>query len=108
MTAPDNYDTPLSGLRKHVEDLAVSVALWEARREPDAHARRCASNAVDAVDAMLASLHQIRAQLASEIRASDDASAARADELLRRRDRLVPMKKHHRRRGSQYRPMSGH
>jgi hypothetical protein len=34
---------------------------------------------MDAVDAMLRDLHGIRARLVGEIRASDDASAARAD-----------------------------
>ena len=40
------YDNPLSALREHVDDLAVWLAIWEARREPDAHARRCASDPV--------------------------------------------------------------
>ncbi|MDQ2876849.1 MAG: hypothetical protein M3Y33_19410 [Actinomycetota bacterium] len=35
-----------------------------------------------AIDAMLAELHQVRAQLVTEIRASDDATDARADALL--------------------------
>jgi hypothetical protein len=59
----------------------VWLAGWEARREPDAHARRCAS---DAIDAALRGLHAMRARLAGEIRQSDDASAARADVLLAR------------------------
>lgn len=80
----DPYDNPLSALRSHVENMAAWLAIWEARREPDAHARRCATEAVDAIDDALSELHQIRARLISEIRVSDDASAARADELLRR------------------------
>jgi hypothetical protein len=85
MSSPqDAYDAPLSALREHVDDLGVWLAIWEARREPDAHARRCANEAADAIDAMLWDLHQIRARLVGEIRASDDASMARADELLRR------------------------
>lgn len=79
------YDAPLSELRSRVESLAVDLAVWEARNKPDAHARRCAGDAVDAIDAAVRSLHTIRAGLVSEIRASDDDSAARADELLRRR-----------------------
>lgn len=51
---------------------------------PDAHARRCASDAVDAIDGALRSLHNIRQQLITEIRQADDATAERADELLRR------------------------
>jgi hypothetical protein len=42
-----------------------------------------AGDAVTAIDAALSDLHEVRARLASEIRASDDASAARADALLR-------------------------
>ena len=77
------YDAPLSALREHVEDLAVALAIWEARTEPDAHARRCAGDAVDAIDAALRDLYKVRQHLISEIRQADDATAARADELLR-------------------------
>jgi hypothetical protein len=45
---------------------------------------------VDAIDAMLRELHGLGARLVSEIRASDDASAARAHELLRHRDMPPP------------------
>ena len=62
MTGPrDAYDSPLSALRSHIEDLAIWITIWEARKEPDAHARRCGSDAVDAIDAMLRDLHLIRA-----------------------------------------------
>jgi hypothetical protein len=37
----------------------------------------------DAIDATLSALHAIRARLTGEIRASDDARAARADALMR-------------------------
>ena len=80
----DPYDGPLSALRNHVDDLGAWLAIWEGRREPDAHARRCASDAVDAIDAMLRALHEVRQRLTGEIRAADDASAARADALLER------------------------
>ncbi len=82
----DPYDGPLSALRGHVDDLGAWLAIWSARddSQPDAHARRCASGAVDAVDAALRELHEVRQRLTGEIRASDDASAARADELLER------------------------
>ena len=76
------YDAPLSTIRDAVENTAAWLAIWEARNEPDAHARRCASDAVDAVDAMLAELHRLRTRLISDIRASDDAAAVRADKLL--------------------------
>lgn len=73
------YDAPLSDLREHAENLGAWLAIWEARKEPDALARRCAS---DAVDAML-----------RDIRQADDATAARADELLRRRAVRTPTAK---------------
>jgi hypothetical protein len=37
---------------------------------------------MDAIDAMLRELHQVRAQLTGEIRADDDATDARIDALL--------------------------
>ena len=84
----DAYDGPLSALRNNVEDLAVALAIWEARQEdaPDPHARRCASDAVGAIDGALAQLHKIRQQLIGEIRVSDDQAAARVDALLAGRD----------------------
>jgi hypothetical protein len=77
------YDDALSALRGHADDLGAWLAIWERRREPDAHARRCANDAMDAIDAALRELHGIRARLIGEIRASDDASAVRVDALLR-------------------------
>jgi hypothetical protein len=71
MTEP--YDAALSALRNHNDDLGVWLAIWEARSGPDAHARRCASDAVDAIDAALRELHQILQRLVGEIRKSDDA-----------------------------------
>ncbi len=84
-TRQDAYGDALSAIRNHVEDLGAWLAIWENRKEPDAHARRCASDAVKAIDGMLKDLHLVRARLIGEIRASDDASAARVDELLRGR-----------------------
>ena len=83
MTA-DAYDAPLSAVREHVEDLAHWLAIWTHRTEPDAFARRCANDTVHAIDAMLRELYAIRERLVAEKRESDDASAARADALLRR------------------------
>jgi len=80
------YDAPLSAIRDHVDDLGVWLGIWEARNEPDAHARRCAGDAVDAIDAMLRDLHSVRQELVSEIRQADDATAARADALLHRKE----------------------
>jgi hypothetical protein len=77
------YDEPLSALREHVENLATWLAVWEHRQEPDAFARRCAADAVDAIDGALRDLYLIRGRLTAEIRQADDATAARADALLR-------------------------
>jgi len=75
----------LAPIRHHVRDLGAWLAIWSARSEPDAHARRGANHAIDAIDALLRDLHDLRARLVAEIRAADDASAARADALLHRR-----------------------
>ena len=78
----DPWDAALSAVRSSADDLGAWLAIWSARREPDAHARRCASDAVDAIDAALIELHGIRAQLVGEIRRADDQAAARVDALL--------------------------
>lgn len=80
-TRQDAYDDVLSAIRNHVENLGAWLGIWENRSEPDAHARRCANDAVDAIDAMLRDLYLVRGRLTSEIRRADDASAARADAL---------------------------
>jgi hypothetical protein len=66
--------------------LGVALAQWEIRDDgqPQPEIRRAASTAVDAIDAMLRDLQLMRSRLVSEIRVSDDAAAARADELLGR------------------------
>ena len=88
MTAsrPDAYDDAPSALRGRVDDVGAWLAIWSARDDsrPQPHARRCASDAVDAIDAALRGLHAIRSRLTGEIRSADDASAVRADELLER------------------------
>jgi hypothetical protein len=66
----------LSALREHIENLATWIAIWEARQEPDAFARRCASDAVDAIDGARRDLYLIRGQLTAEVRQADDATAA--------------------------------
>lgn len=114
---PDLYDAALSALRKHVDGLGGWLAIWEARAQdgPDAHARRCANHAMDAIDAMLRDLHAVRAQLTGEIRADDDATAARVDVLLAEdagtttsgRGGGPTMSKTRRKRSGYYRPMSG-
>ena len=76
------YDQPLSELHEAVESIGSWIGIWEHRQEPDAFARRCASDAVSAVDAALRNLYLIRGRLTHEVRQADDATAARADELL--------------------------
>jgi hypothetical protein len=79
----EDFGAELAAIRRRVRDLGAWLAIWRSRREPDAHARRCANYAVDAIDAAIAELHQIRARLVAEIRQADDLAAQRADELLR-------------------------
>ena len=64
--------------------LAVALGQWQARDDSKAQPeiRRAASDAMDEIDTMLAELHKMRSRLVAEIRASDDAAAARADALL--------------------------
>ena len=82
MGLPETWDAALSAIRSSADDLGVSLAIWQARREPDAQARRAANDAMDAVDRALAELHALRSRLLGEVRASDDRAAARVDELL--------------------------
>jgi hypothetical protein len=57
-----------------VASLGPLLAAWEARREPDALARRCAADAIAAIDTAIAALHRIRGELVTEVRAADDAT----------------------------------
>ena len=90
----DAWDAPLSAVRNHVEDLGAWLAVWSRREEgkPDAHARRCASDAVDAIDGALAGLHRIRASLIGDLRQADATAAARVDAMLARRREIGPQR----------------
>ena len=88
---PDPFDADLSALHTHVDSLGPWIAIWEARREPDPHARRCAADAVSSIDAALAALHHIRGELVGQVRRADDEAAVRADALLARTGRPPPM-----------------
>lgn len=69
----------------HVNDASLWSIIWERRADgPDAVARARGSDAVNAIDAALLALHEIRARLVGELRAADDATDARADALLAR------------------------
>jgi hypothetical protein len=83
-TGPDPWDSDLSVIRDSAESIPVWAAIWQARTEPDAHARRCAADAIGAADAALAALHRIRARLVTETRQADDEAADRVDRLLAR------------------------
>jgi hypothetical protein len=64
--------------------LGIAVAQWSVRDDTKAQPeiRQVANMACAAVDDMLATLHRLRGQLVTEVRQSDDASAARTDALL--------------------------
>jgi hypothetical protein len=79
-----DWDADLAVIRDSAESIPVWLAIWSARGEPDAHARRCASDAIDSADRALAALHRIRARLVGQAREADDATADRVDALLAR------------------------
>lgn len=78
------HGTAVGGLSDRLCMLSFTVATWAASdtAKPDAGARRAANAAVDAIDAMLLGLHDLRARLLDEVRDADDATAARVDALL--------------------------
>jgi hypothetical protein len=79
---------PLGDVAGRLEDsaglLGVMLGQWAYRDEArdKAAARRAANTAVDTIDGMLAALHKARAALVAEVRAYDDATAARVDAML--------------------------
>jgi hypothetical protein len=81
----DAYDQALSAVRANVDDLALYLAVWSSRADVclEPHARRCASDAVNAIDTIITELHGIRGRLIPEIRTSDDAAMSQADAMLR-------------------------
>ena len=75
-------DADLTAILDAAADLGPRLATWQARAEPDAHARRAASAAIAAIDTALGALYRVRGRLIAETRAADDANAARVDNLL--------------------------
>jgi hypothetical protein len=75
---------PIGKIRDHVEDLSVALAHWSERDDTKAQpaVRRAATTAVESIDAVLVKLYRLRSELIGQVRASDDASAARVDALL--------------------------
>jgi hypothetical protein len=61
--------------------LGIALGQWDARDDGGPVRRRAANEAMAIIDDMLAALHQVREQLADEMRAYD-ATAARVDKLL--------------------------
>jgi hypothetical protein len=82
---PPAYDAAVAAVRANLDDLSLYLAVWSARADAclETHARRCASDAVNAIDTIIAELHGIRGRLISEIRVGDDAAMEHADALLR-------------------------
>jgi hypothetical protein len=76
----------VQAISEHTATLAHTLTLWAVRDDtrPQPEVRRAANTAMDMLDAMLAEIYPLRARLVSEIRASDDATDARADALLAR------------------------
>jgi hypothetical protein len=79
------HTAAVDAIRKHAADLRIYLTIWAARDDEKAQpdVRQAANHAMDAIDAALRELYGIRSRLVGEIRASDDATAARVDELLR-------------------------
>jgi hypothetical protein len=74
-------------LEDPMDFLALALGQWEARDDtrPQPEVRRAANTAMDTIDAMLRELHAMRSRLVTEMRAADDATAARVDALLAER-----------------------
>ena len=66
---------PIAGLRERTGILSVALVRWADRgAAPDkAAARRAASTAVDAIDALLRDLYALRGRLVRELRQADRA-----------------------------------
>jgi len=84
MTTNPTYNLALQAIGANLDDLALWLAVWAARDDAriEPHARRCASDAVNAIDTMIAELHGIRGHLITETAAADKAALAHADALL--------------------------
>ena len=83
-TAPAQPYNVYAKLEDPLGVLSIALGQWEDHDDskPQPDVRRAASTAMAEIDRMLAGLHAMRARLAGEIRASDDAAAVRADAML--------------------------
>jgi hypothetical protein len=73
-------------IRGRIGDPGTALSIWDTRDDarPCPAARHAANDAMDTIDGTLDGLHALRRSLVPEIRASDNAGAIRADELLAR------------------------
>jgi hypothetical protein len=83
---------PMTGLHDEIGTLGVAPARWSERDDtrPQPEIRQAANTAVDAVDELTRRLFALRRHPVTEIRASDDATAARVDALLARQREPEP------------------
>lgn len=77
----------LADITERVETLRFAMTAWATREETAARpdVRHVANHAVLAIDGMLRALHTLRQALMEEMRAFDDATAQRADQLIAER-----------------------
>jgi hypothetical protein len=77
-------DDPMTRLHDQLGILGVALARWAERDDTQAQpeVRQAANTGMDAIDAMLRELYQLRSRLAGEIRRSDDTAEARVRALL--------------------------
>ncbi len=81
-----NETARLYDVQSSLNTLAAALDLWAARDDtrPQPEVRRAANTAMDQIDAMVRELYAMRSRLVTEMRASDDATAARVDAMLAR------------------------
>ena len=84
-------------MRSRPRQTARRSRRWDER---SAKAIEAGHEAIKDIDQLIARLHQVRAQLVSELRQDEDIRAARVDALLARAPRTVPGERRHRRAGA--------
>jgi hypothetical protein len=82
---PPGYEAAVAAVRANIDDLSLYLAVWLSRADAclEPHARRCASDAVNAIDVIITELHGIRGHLIPEMAAADREALAHADGVLR-------------------------
>ena len=83
---PEPYRAALTGIAGHFTILTAQLNVWagrdDTRAQPDV--RTAGAAALTETDRAIAGMHQLRARLVDEIRASDAAAMERSEQLLRR------------------------